>query len=311
MSIRPRRIGYIGNFTQAHCTEVHLAATLEDLGCEVVRMQEDALLPQWADELDVDMLLYTRTWGRDVTLDHLRQVAEKGIPSVSYHLDLYVGIQREAGLDNDPFWRTDYVFTPDGDPKSAEVFRKKGINHFFMPPGVYKPECVKGTPRDEFKCDVLFVGGGEGYHTEDWPYRMELINWLRDTYGNRFKKFGNPEPTIRNMDLNDLYASAKVVVGDSLCKGFTHQFYWSDRVYETTGRGGFLIHPEIVGLSESFEPNELVTYKFGDFNDLQQKINYYLENDRERNEIRERGMKRTIKDHTYHNRMAKMLETVC
>ena len=58
---------------------------------------------------------------------------------------------------------------------------------------------------------------------------------------------------IRGKELNDLYATAKVVVGDTLCKGFNYPYYFSDRLFETTGRGGFLIHPYIKGLEDYFE----------------------------------------------------------
>lgn len=301
------KIAYIGNFTQSHCTEVHLAATLEDLGHQIIRIQENEIGQTLSSECD--LLLWTRTWPGFVKTDFLEGFKMMGVPTVSYHLDLYVGIQREAGLDTDPFWKTDFVFTPDGDPESAKIFKSKGINHFYLPPGVWKPECVKGTSRDEFKHDVIFVGGGHTYHPEDWPYRAKLIEWLRATYGPRFQRYGHPR-TIRNMELNDLYASAKVVVGDSLCMGFNHERYWSDRLPETLGRGGFLIFPYIKGLETQYTDDELVTYTYDNFANLKELIDYYVEHDEEREEIRDLGMLRTEKDHTYHNRLTKMLEIV-
>lgn len=304
-------VNYIGNFSQRHCTEVHLAASLEELGCTVRRMQENELEAGWPEHVEADLLLYTRTWGDKVSMRDMARIRERGITSASYHLDLYIGIQRERGLKGDAFWATDYVFTPDGDPHSAEVFKKRGINHFYSPPGVYGPECYEGTPQDRFRCDVLFVGGGEGYHTADWPYRVKLVHWLRDTYGDRYKKFGNPEETIRNEDLNDLYASAKVVVGDTLCKGFRHQRYFSDRITETTGRGGFLIHPYIAGIEELFDVDEMVTYKYDDFDGLKALIDYYVDHEEEREMLRKAAMARTVRDHTYTQRMARMLDVTC
>lgn len=327
------KILYIGNFTQKHCTEVHLAATLRDLGHEVIEHQEgtEGTIPNDALNSKPDMVLWTRTWRGYVTNEFLEYCKSINLKTVSYHLDLYVGLKREDGLDDDPFWRTDFVFTPDGDPKSAKVFDIKGINHFYIPPGVYKPECTYGTPRDQFKYDVIFVGGGRTYHPEDWPYRMKLLNWLEKTYGDRYKKYGFPEgPTIRNEELNDLYASAKVVVGDSLCKGFTHENYWSDRVFETTGRGGFIIHPYIKGLEDAFKlggtttksgarfnteqlwsmDTELIVYDFDDFEGLRRRIDYFIANDDVREIIRKKGHERTRRDHTYHQRMIEMLKTV-
>lgn len=330
---------------------MHLAKTLEDLGHEVIRIQEKPRReddPDWLAKAGIfDLFLYTRTWGKMVTIDDLIVLEKAVIPTVSYHLDLYVGLSRkylhegktlDEVLQTDPFWRTDFVFTPDGDPESAEVFKRNGVNHHYMKPGVFKQECYiarigeldhiaqmpggafeVGLKNTEPKIDVLFVGGGDypgspnGYGHPEWPYRDKLIQWLRDIYGDRFVKYGHPQQTIRNEDLNQLYANAKVVVGDSVCLGFNHKNYWSDRVYETLGRGGFLIHPYIKGMEEEFKDKEhLVYYEYGNFDQLRALIDYYLSpkcaDDRER--IRKAGHE-FVKNHaTYTERLKRMLEIV-
>lgn len=316
------RIAYVGNFSQPHCTEVHIAATLEDLGHEVVRIQETEYRTDenWVERVfDCDLFLYTRTWGRMVEPRDLETLRQQNIPTASYHLDLYVGLQRESGLDNDPFWRTDYVFTPDGSQKAADVFRAKGINHYYMKPAVFKGECYVKNPDPTVPLgnDVVFVGGGsptgEGpqYGHREWPYRGQLLKFLKDTYGQRFSKWGWPQETIRNDRLNQLYANSKVVVGDSLCLGFDHPYYWSDRVYETLGRGGFLIHPYIKGMEEEFTDRQnIVFYEYNNFTQLRELIDYYLVHDEEREAIRRAGHEFVKTSATYHNRLGQMLEAV-
>ncbi len=320
------RICYVGNFSQKHCTETHLALTLEDMGHEVIRIQEDGYtsyeLHDKLDDIYFDLFLFTRTWGKTVTLEHLKNLSQRGIPTASYHLDLYVGISREAGLDDDPFWRTDYVFTPDGSDQAAEVFKRKGINHHYIKPGVYKGECKIADkpdvlPEGDRLIDVLFVGGGQAtgephqYGHNEWPYRGKLIKFLQDTYGERFIKKGWPQETVRNDQLNWLYSNSKVTVGDSLCLNFDHPYYWSDRVYETMGRGGFIIHPYIEGMDEEFEDGtHLVYYDYNNWDQLKEKIDYYLEHDQERELIREFGHN-FVKNHaTYHNRLEQALAII-
>lgn len=308
------RIYYVGNFKPSHSTENQVAATLEDLGHSVCRQQEDQLTPgellRAVSADKPDLILWTRTWPGYVTLRDLEACRRFDIPTVSYHLDLYVGISRETGLDDDPFWRTDFVFTPDGDPHSAEVFKDKQVNHHYLRPGVFKPECIKGTRRDDFSYNVAFIGKTIDYHSE-WPYRAQLISFLRATYGPWFRIYGFPYKSVRGLELNDVLASTKVIVGDTLCPGFTHEGYWSDRVYETTGRGGFIIHPRIKGLEEEFvEHEEIAFYNYGDFEHLKQLIDWYLDNDEYREAVRDRGMQRTVSEHTYHHRVQQLLTVV-
>jgi hypothetical protein len=149
--------------------------------------------------------------------------------------------------------------------------------------------------------DVIFVGS-RGYHPE-WQWRPQLIDWLHATYGNRFRHFGGDgERIVRGHELNQLYANTKVVVGDSLVLNFDYPDYWSDRVYETIGRGGFLLMPEIKGLDTEFTKEELATFKFGDFDDLKSKIDFYLENDMYRNVMRQRGFNQVKHNYTYTHR---------
>lgn len=311
------KIAYVGNFEPRHSTENHIAATLRQMDIDVLRIQESIITTSEIYKIakDCDLFMYTRTWGfvdgQEAGNRLLNDLAAAGVPTVSYHLDLYVGISREGTLDGDPFWRTKYVFTPDGDPHSEEVFKQKGINHFYLRPGVYKSECYYGRPQDKYQYDVIFVGSdGLDYHFE-YPYRRQLVEWLQATYGSRFMRFGNRAEVVRNEDLNNLYASAKVVVGDSLCQNFTHTYYWSDRVYETLGRGGFLIHPYIKGLEDEFADDvHLRYYRYGDFNQLKELIDRYVNDYAERERIRLAGHLKVKNECTYTERLSQMLLTL-
>lgn len=311
-------ITYVGNFRPSHSTENHIRRTLEDMGHTVTALQEDEMTTQhiWRVARWADLFLYTRTWrlmGNGLEL--LWGLEKQGVPTASYHLDLYMGISRERQLGGDPFWSTKYVFTPDGDPTSQQKFKELGINHIYMKPAVVKDECYLGERRRDMKHDVVFVGSYT-YH-EEWQYRPQLIDFLRATYCSGFRRYGNPagdQPdalTVREQSLNDLYASAKIVVGDSLCVGFKHEHYWSDRVYETLGRGGFLIHPYIKGMEEEFEDKKhLVFYEYGNFDQLKDLIDFYLHHPLERQEIQKAGHELVKAQATYHNRMDKMLQVL-
>lgn len=311
------KIAYVGNYKIDFTTENHIAKTLEAMGHEVVRIQEyPQALPGWCEKLvpkDTDLLLYTRTWGKMVTLDDLAYLKQLGIPTASYHLDLYVGLSRQSGIESDPFWRTEYVFSADGDPESQKFFESKGINHHWLLPGVFDQECYMAEPNDDprLQGDVIFVGGGAEYGHPEWPYRYELVKFLEGTYGNRYKKYGHPQLTVRGAELNQLYANAKIAVGDSVNIGFKHKNYTSDRLFESMGRGAFIIYPRIEGVAEIFEEGvNAVFYEHGNLEDLKQKIDYYLEHDEEREAIRKAGFEFVSASQTYSKRLSELLDVI-
>lgn len=309
------RIAYVGNRTnkasdgKSFNTENHIALSLEKLGHKVDFIQENEIKPGTLPDRvkGSDLFLWTRTWPGHVTEQDLKQI---DVPTVSYHLDLYSNIKRDGGIGVDPFWKTDWVFSPEGSVASKKRFKELGINQHYLPAGVYEKECVVMNTLT-MGADIVFVGGGEQYAHPEWAYRGQLVRWLRQTYGKRFLKFGYPEPTIRGRKLNELYSSTKIAIGDSLCKDFTDTHYFSDRTFEIPGRGGFQIAPYIPGITDCFKDREeIVLYSFGNWTQLKNLIDYYLENDSERERIREAGHERTKRDHTYTQRVKTMLEVM-
>lgn len=309
------KVVFVGNFRVPFTTENDLAWSYEKLGHKVIRMQEDYVRTDdvLLQAKNADMLHYVHTHGWEtrgnITMaEVLRKLERAGIPTVSTHLDTWFGLKRATDVANHPFWQTQYVFTADGG--ADEWIKSLGINHFYLKAGVVERDCFIGDYRQEYAHDVVFVGS-RNYHPE-WPYRPQLVNWLERTYGSRFAHYGGDgRGVVRGKQLNDLYASAKVVVGDSLNLNFDRQEYWSDRIYETTGRGGFIIHPFIEGLQNDFDfDHELIVYQYRNFDELKSKIDYYLAYDVERERIQKAGHERTKRDHTYTNRVQQIIEIV-
>lgn len=311
------RIAYRGNFRPSWSTENHVASSMELLGHEVMRCQEDDLA--WDQQIKVveeygaRVFWWTQTYGYALKWDQkeaLEAVEElnKRVVTVSYHLDKWWGLAREADLTPEyPFFRTRHVYTADGD--HDERFMSIGVNHRWSPPAVYSPEAVPGTPQRRWNVDIAFLGTVRGYHTE-WNHRQELVQALSRRYRSHFRTFPRPgQHAFRGQALNDLLASVKVVVGDSLCLGC--EKYVSDRLYETIGRGGFMIFPNIKGLDDHYLDRTVVpTYEFGDFSGLFSMIDHYLRVPKEREMLRELGGKWVRDNHTYEHRVQKILAEV-
>lgn len=309
------RVAYLGNFSAPHSTENEVRKAWEALGHHVDAIQEQdadwGTLPQRLD--GVDLLMWTRTADldrapNDVKLEVLGKLEAAGIPTVAYHLDRWFGLHREDAVAREPFFRCSVVITADGGHQGR--FEDLGINHHWLPPAVSEFECVEGTPRDEYASDVAFVGSWQGYHRE-WRHRPALVKCLQHAYADRVQFWPRPgEHAVRGEALRDLYASTKVNVGDSCLSGGVTR-YWSDRIPETLGRGGFLLHPNVVGLDEHFTPGEhLDTWDVGDWDGLRDLIDLYLDDPVARETIADAGRRHVLEHHTYTVRMRQLCDLV-
>jgi len=311
------KIAFVGNFDVSYSSENHHASSLETLGHEVVKLQEAKTRTETILEIamDCDILVWVHThgWVTEGAIDVgmlFRLLKKSGVITLSYHLDLWLGIKRQKDLEADPFYKEiEHFFATD--KLMADWFNSfTKVKGHYIPAGVYDKEVYIDRTPHQFTNDVIFVGS-KGYHSE-WKYRPKLINHLSETFGSKFTHIGGDGAgTVRGAELNSLYGSSKVAVGDTLCLNFKYPYYFSDRLFESTGRGAFTIFPYITGIEDNFViDKEIVTYKFDDFNELDEKIRYYLENETEREQIRLAGHERTKKEHTYLHRWTAILERV-
>lgn len=311
-------ISFVGNFSVPYSSESHHKKTLESMGHEVIALQEGVVntMEIYNKAITSKLLIWVHTHNvvtpeRRITVPNMfERLHSGGIKTATYHLDLWLGIDRQKDLDRDPFYKTiGNFFTVD--KLMADWFNDyTQVRGHYLQAGVLESECYIASKSENIK-DVIFVGS-RNYHPE-WQYRPELIDWLSETYRDNFTRYAGDTPmgTTRGEALNQAYSDSKIAIGDSLCIGFKYPYYWSDRVYETLGRGGFMIHPYIKGMDAHFEDNEhLVYYEFGNLSDLKAKIDYYLNNDDKREKIRLAGHEHVKKNHTYRNRWESILKTL-
>lgn len=312
------RVCYIGNFEPEYSTENDVRKAFEHLGHEVIKIQENKIIMPMLEEeaLKSDLVLITSTWDTAMPLtwwmNLMKKLADNNIPSATLHLDTFWSTPRNNRTWwLNPMFHTAYIFTADGDYQ--EKWKLLGKNHIWLPPAVRHDAAHFGTFREEYACDVAFVGSnGVGYHESVWPYRRELVDALRSMCQKNGWSFNNPggdDPKVdRGEDLNDFYASAKITVGDSLCLKKQESHYWSDRVPEATGRGGFLIMPHIDLLSG--QGWNIPRYRWGDFDMLETMLKHFLHQDSARERMKHYNMQRTSDKHTYVNRVQTILKEV-
>lgn len=299
---KKKKIVYIGSFRNLWDEEGN-ARSLEKLGCEVIRIPEETFRFNEAlfkiKEIKPDLVLTAKLnilTLRDAFLDKLKR---NKVYTVAWLWDLYFGLLRQQLVTRDPIFKTDLVLSPDGGHNKE--FKGYGVNHKVLRQAIYDEYCYKGEFKEKYDYDVVFVG----CENLQWLYRTELCHFLDKNY--KFRWFGrNNTLEIRGDELNDLYASAKIVIGDSVISSH----YWTNRIYETLGRGGFLIWPEIKGF-DAYEPyKHFIPYKMRDWEGLKEKIDYFLKKPEEREKISKSALEYTKKHHTLLNRSKQLLEMI-
>lgn len=304
------RIGFIGNFIPPFSTENDRKWSFEKLGHQVIPFQENQTTSQQLLEAmpSLDMLVYSHTHDPSYIIANLVDVfgeyRKHHIPTVSVHLDRWAWLARVRDVGNEATWFTQYIFMADASPEAVDLYERYELNWRYLRPGVIERDCYIAPPnKQKYPHDIIFVGS-RGYHPE-YEFRAELVDFLKKTYGNRFGTYGNDGIMVaRGHDLNTLYASSKIAVGDSCFGGRPN--YVSDRYYETRGRGGFLLHPRNDGV-DSYGVGH---YDKGNLQSLRYMIDYYLQHDDEREAKRKEGFEHVKAHETYTNRSKEMLKII-
>lgn len=305
------RIGFIGNFEPPYSTENDRKWSFMMLGHDVIKFQENKTtiddLIYAVTHQQIDFFVYSHTHGWEIPglIRFFDFCKNKNIPTISVHLDRWAWLERENDIGKEATWFTQWQFMADASPEAVELYEKHGLqNWHYLKPGVVARDCYQAAPDPvKFPHEIVFVGS-KNYHKE-YPFRPQLVEWLHKTYGKRFGHYGGGGyETVRGHDLNVLYATAKIVVGDSCFGGRPN--YVSDRYYETRGRGGFLLHPKVTGVDDV----GVAHYEAGNLKDLKKQIDYWLKNWVLRKEIQNLGFSHVAAHETYTNRAQEIIDTL-
>lgn len=310
----------VGNTGSLHSTEAAYRSAYFSLGCEVLSFQQDECLQRgqtWlydrATEAGAAMLQYDRTHsGTALTPDWTnlwRRLENEGCVTTGAHLDVYWGIpEREDWIrSGDAQFTVGTLFTAEGG--SDDRWKNAGVNHVWLPPGCDDRFIPKDPePIPELAGKIVFVGSAYGYHPA-YRGRTDLIHFAIEKYADRLVIYGNGTTNgpVRGENLARIYASDCILLGDS-CFAGQRPMYWSDRVPESLGRGGFLLHPFVPGIRAMYP--ELATYEAGNFEDLDAQIGYYMANPGLREGNKEWGRTLVLSRDTYRHRAKQVLDTL-
>jgi spore maturation protein CgeB len=216
-------------------------------------------------------------------------------------------------------------------PEIVEDFRAKGlqsyhVNHAFAPRILEKLDL-----QSQSKIDFAFVGSvvkQSKFHVEREQLLLALVEktnlqiWSdmkQPSFLQRFSSIFAPAPEIDRrirrrtnppvfgLEMFQKLRDSRVVFNNHI--DISPKSASNMRLFETTGTGACLLTDWRENLSELFEPDaEVLTYKSAE--EGVEKVQYILENESERRQIAEAGQRRTLRDHTFENRAARIDEII-
>ena len=138
----------------------------------------------------------------------------------------------------------------------------------------------------------------EGYDEDvDKPFDVENkynCSFIGNLYGKRKEMINKIKNNISIITNAYGVQHAQMVSSTKINLNFCTDYGASDRVYKIMAAGGFLLTNDWTGRNKDFNNKEHLVI-FDSVQDLDEKINYYLNNDIERNNIADNGYKRVQK----------------
>ncbi len=217
-----------------------------------------------------------------------------------------------------------FSFVSTTDPWSVSKYKKIGISPILTQWAgqlTSKLTVKPGVP-DKFKYDVTFVGG---YN----EFRGWFIKTLA-TRGVKVECFGSgwPNGRISFQEMEDIFRLSKINLNLSnsvtndirfICSGLRSFARWAispkrneqikARNFEIPLAGGFQLSNYVLGLERYLEiGREIAVYTSPE--ECIQQIEYYLENEDQRRLIISNSFQRCVQEHTYFQRLEKILEGI-
>lgn len=110
---------------------------------------------------------------------------------------------------------------------------------------------------------------------------------------------------IENKDLNKAYSNCKILLNDHW-EDMVENDFISNRIFDALACKTFIISDKISSIQSLFE-GCVVTYD--NYDELNEKITYYLTHDDERIQLAEKGYE-LVKNHTFDNRVSELISVI-
>lgn len=205
------------------------------------------------------------------------------------------------------------------DPYSVKLYNQIGQEKAFHLPYGYDRELVESInlsekDRRKYACDIAFIGS-------HYPKREELLVQLKDKYslkiwGRGWKGTSCEDvyqgSALYGIDMLKAMKSVKILL--NIHKGFEEGTAESGeglnlRVMEASASKSFQLTNNQADIKNRFLPGKEIAV-YDSWKECLSKIEYYLNNESEREKMIEASYKRFLEDHTLDKRMNQMMKII-
>lgn len=199
-------------------------------------------------------------------------------------------------------------------PHYADYFNKLKIKSDNFKLG-FEPRILDKIGVQKRIYDVVFVGSYSWHHLHSMRLVKSLANIVPLHVWGQGIGFINPFSKIRTnyhgtawgLKMYKILSQAKIIVNRHI--NVAGCYANNMRLYEATGMGAMLLTDEKKNLNDLFKVGkEIETYN--NENELINKAKFYLAHEEKRKEIAAFGQQRTLKEHTYYQRMKELIEII-
>ena len=264
--------------------------------------------PPWFHDILREQIKY---YAPDVLLNQAMDVVgSEFLREMKPHIELLVGQHAAIPLSGHGDWGC-YDLVISSFPPTVHWFREKGIPAETHRLG-FEPKVLSRLKGDGKIFDVTFIGSFYKVHSS----RIALMENLCGQFGQT-RVWG---PTVDHLpsgsairkcyvrqawgkEMYQILRNSKITLNHH---GDVGPYANNLRLYEATGVGTLLITDWKVNLHEMFEPGkEVVAYRTPE--ECAQLVEYYLKHDEEREAIAHDGQERTLREHTFYQRMQELV----
>jgi spore maturation protein CgeB len=180
----------------------------------------------------------------------------------------------------------DYIITCDT-PQSVEKYNEVGIDAQFMINSASR-SFFENLDVDEYRMDIVFIGNKIA-DREIFIHELQRSGFDVAFYGD-----GWPNGRISSPEMIELINTSKINLNFTKTYDLSGTFQFKGRIFEVCMCGSFLLTEYIPGIEDYFKIGEEIEC-FKTKEEMVEKVKYYLEHEKEREQIAAAGYEKAKK----------------